>query len=133
MSKPRNNVLGQIELCKLVQHLEKIKDDLLKAKPQCSKVAEQLTKDLGFTITKRNILSLIRNGICPDFRPPSNSQCHFSQSRSSQEFKLTQEVEALRRIVEEQGKRIYNLEIELGIERLEARMTPMNGKHAKAM
>jgi len=121
-----NNVLNQIELCKLAMHLEKIKDDLMKERPQASDLAERLSKEFGFTITKHNIRNLIDNGLCPDFRPPSRS--HFAVI--NKENKLIREVETLRQIVEEQGKRIHNLEVQLGVEKLDSRL---NGKHKTAM
>lgn len=128
MTVKRNNVLSQVELCRLALKINEIKDDLMAKKPQCSEVAAKLSKELGFTITKHNLRNLITNGLCPDFRPPSESGKHLESVQKNQELKLAKEIEALRQIVEEQDVRINRLEVLLGASKLEERM---NGKHSK--
>lgn len=123
MSK-RQNCLNHAKVYKMAVYLNEIKDELMKTRPGTSDVAQRLTKDLGFPITKRNIEHLIFEGLIPDFRPEYKNSGQIVAKR-----KISEDVEALRQIVEEQDARINRLEILLGASKLEERM---NGKtHSK--
>lgn len=123
MSK-RQNCLSHAKVYKMAIYLNGIKDELMQTRPGTSEVAQRLTKELGFPITKRNIEHLIFEELIPDFRPDYKNSGQIASKR-----KISEDVEALRQMIEEQDARINRLEILLGASKLEERI---NGKaHSK--